>query len=162
MPGEFYKNNRSLPKYLVNFLKYNRRVTKCNRGVLKGLLNFLKSKRSVTKRLVALNKYLVNFARYNRIPLPRPFFQKTNNSAKRYFQHQWRSLSAPVPSFPPPVFCGASKPLSYLQLYVRIVSGEHKVRPYEALKKPDISCFPQFLAAFAPVPFLCLLVRNAG
>jgi hypothetical protein len=26
------------------------------------------------------------------------------------------------------VFCGASKPLSYLQLYVRFVSGEHKIQ----------------------------------
>jgi hypothetical protein len=47
MPGEFHKNNRSVAKYLVNFLKYNRGVTKCNRGVLKGLLNFLKSNRDV-------------------------------------------------------------------------------------------------------------------
>ncbi len=47
MPGEFCKNNRSVTKYSMNFLKHNRGVTKCNRAVLKGLLNFLKFNRSV-------------------------------------------------------------------------------------------------------------------
>jgi hypothetical protein len=33
-------------------------------------------------------------------------------------------------------------------LYVRIISGEHKVRPYDIPKNTDISYFPEFLAAF--------------